>query len=174
MDPEHNITYQKEEVSRALDQIKQICVNNELTLAVAESVSCGFLQHLFGAVPKAGLFFEGGMTVYNCQQKAKQLEIPEERCNPCNGVSTEIAEYLARNISQKFQCRLGISLTGYAAPIPEEGISQLFAYGSITLDNLVLSCKIFMPKKGQPDAIRKYYADSIILECAKILKAHFQ
>ncbi len=162
---------QEEEVDKALGQIKEICIQNKWTLAAAESVSCGFLQTLLGSEPEAGLFLEGGLTIYNCQQKTKQLQIPEDICNPCDGISPGMAELLAKNITRKFNCKLGISLTGYAAPIADKGIRQLFAYGAITLEDTLIGCKIFLAKNEDPDRVRKFYAESMVIECARILRS---
>ena len=106
-------------VSTALDQIKFFCFQHKITVAVAESVSSGLLQSLFSSEEEAGLFFEGGITTYNCQQKYRHLGIPEEICDPCNGVAAEISQRMALKICSLFECKLGLSLTGYASPIPE-------------------------------------------------------
>jgi nicotinamide-nucleotide amidase len=39
------------------------------TIAVAESVTAGQLQTMFSLAPEASCFFEGGLTVYNLEQK---------------------------------------------------------------------------------------------------------
>ena len=115
MKQDHYLLDQEDEgVDKALDHIKEICIRNKWTVATAESVSSGVLQSLIGSEAEAGLFFEGGITTYNCQQKAKQLQIPEDICESCDGISPGMAELLAKNITKKFNCKLGISLTDSA------------------------------------------------------------
>lgn len=157
------------EVSQALDRIKQFCFENELGVAVAESVSSGFLQSVFSSEAEAGLFFEGGMTTYNCQQKQRFLDIPFEICDPCNGVDEEISKRMALKICDLFNCSIGLSLTGYASPIPEQGIFELYAYGAIALHGKVIYCDRIISEKENPDEIRKDFANILITACGKIL-----
>lgn len=157
-------------VSTALDQIKLFCFQHNITVAVAESVSSGLLQSLFSSEKEAGLFFEGGITTYNCQQKYRHLEIPKEICDPCNGVDAEISQRMALKICNFFDCKLGLSLTGYASPIPEQNIFDLFAFGSIALNGKLIYCEKIISNEQEADDIRKDYANILIVECAKILK----
>ena len=156
-------------VSTALDQIKLFCFQHKIKVAVAESVSSGLLQSLFSSEKEAGLFFEGGITTYNCQQKYRHLEIPEEICDPCNGVAAEISQRMALKICNLFDCKLGLSLTGYASPIPEQNIFDLFAFGSIALNGKLIYCEKIRSNKQEPDEIREDYANILIVECSKAL-----
>lgn len=162
------------EVSLALDRIKQFCFGHTLGVAVAESVSAGFLQSLFSSEEEAGLFFEGGMTTYNCRQKQRFLDIPTEICDPCNGVEEEISRRMALKICDLFDCSIGLSLTGYASPIPEQGIFDLYAYGAIAVHGKVIYCEKIISEKDSQDGIRKDYAEILITACAKILDLHRQ
>jgi PncC family amidohydrolase len=157
------------EVSQALDVIKEFCFAHQLGVAVAESVSAGYLQSFFSSEAKAGLFFEGGMTTYNCQQKQRFLDIPFEICDPCNGVDEEISRRMALKICDLFECSIGLSLTGYASPIPEQGIFDLYAFGAIALHGKVVYCQKIISDKDAADGIRKDYAKILITACAKIL-----
>ena len=157
------------EVNAALDYIKNYCFNHELSVAIAESVSSGILQSLFSSEEKAGLFFEGGITVYNCRQKHHHLGIPQEICLPCNGVSAEIAKQMALKACQLFGCRLGLSLTGYASPLPEQNIFDMFAFGSVALDGKIIYCEKISANKQTPDKLRESYARILVSECASVL-----
>ncbi len=157
-------------VGTALDAIKQFCFAHDLTLAVAESVSSGFLQVLFSSEKEAGLFFEGGITTYSCKQKARHLEIPFDICDPCNGVTLEISQRMALKVCDVFDSKIGLSLTGYASPIPEQHIYELFAFGSVVLNGEVVFSERIISAKQDPDEIREDYAKMLIAECAKVLK----
>ncbi|MEX2594614.1 MAG: CinA family protein [Anditalea sp.] len=160
----------KDKVSSALDIIKQFCSTHKINLAVAESVSSGLLQSLFSSEAEAGLFYHGGLTTYNCQQKARHLEIPQEICDPCNGVAADVSQRMALKICSLFDCTLGLSLTGYASPIPEQNIFELFAFGSIALDGEIIYCEKIKSNKQKPDEIREDYARILVVECSEILK----
>ena len=157
-------------VSIAMDAIKQFCFDHDISVAVAESVSSGCLQLLFSSEAQAGLFFEGGITTYSCRQKARHLGIPQEICDPCNGVAMEISQRMALAVCDVFNAKLGLSLTGYASPIPEQQIYDLFAFGTVALDGKVIFSDKLVSTKQEPEEIQKNYAKLLILECAKALK----
>ncbi|WP_143960535.1 CinA family protein [Litoribacter populi] len=153
-----------------LDLIKEHCKKNKLTLAVAESASSGALQLLFSAEEEAGLFFEGGLTVYNCEQKKRQLEVPLSLSEPCNGVSWEVSKMLAVNICKLYQSDFGLALTGFASPYPEEGIYDLYAYGAAAQNGELLFCKKIESDKESPEEKREDYAAILIKKFAEYLK----
>jgi len=159
-------------VSAALDIIKQFCIHNKLTVAVGESVSSGTLQSLFSSEKEAGLFFEGGITTYNCQQKEIHFGIPKEICDPCNGVAEEISRRMALTVCDLFACKLGLSLTGYASPIPEENIFELFAFGAIVLDGKVVFCEKIKSDRTKPEELRNAYGKIMVVACAEILQGY--
>lgn len=158
-------------VDAALDTIKHYCFDHNISLAVAESASSGFLQVLFSSEKEAGLFFEGGITTYSCKQKARHLDIPFDICDPCNGVALEIAQRMALKVCDVFDAKIGLSLTGYASPIPEQNIYDLFAFGSVALDGRVVLTEKLISDKDDPDQIREDYAKMLVVACAKVLKA---
>ena len=158
-------------VDAALDTIKHFCFDHNISVAVAESASSGFLQVLFSSEKEAGLFFEGGITTYSCKQKARHLDIPFDICDPCNGVALEIAERMALKVCDVFDAKIGLSLTGYASPIPEQNIYELFAFGAVALNGRVILTEKLISDKDDPDEIREDYAKMLVVACAKALKA---
>ena len=158
-------------VNTALDIIKHFCFDHNISVAVAESASSGFLQVLFSSEKEAGLFFEGGITTYSCKQKARHLDIPFDICDPCNGVALEIAERMALKVCDVFDAKIGLSLTGYASPIPEQNLYKLFAFGAVALNGRVVLTEKLISDKDDPDEIREDYAKMLVVACAKALKA---
>lgn len=154
---------------QALEIIRSFCLKKNKTLAVAESVSSGELQRLFGSAEQAGLFFQGGLTVYNCRQKHRHLSISEDACGPCNGVSLEVAREMAEHACSFFDCDLTRSLTGYASPIPELDIYDLHAFGAIFLDGELKYCGRIESKGNGPDEIRTDYAVQLLVRCGEII-----
>ncbi len=89
-----------------------------LTLAVAESLTCGRLQAAIGAISGASEFFLGGLTAYTLTQKVRHLGVDRARAEPVNAVSPEIAEQMARGAAAFFGSDLALATTGYAEPEP--------------------------------------------------------
>ena len=58
-----------------------------LTLAVAESVTCGRLQARIGAISGASEFFLGGITAYTIAQKVRHLGVDRAQAEAVDAVS---------------------------------------------------------------------------------------
>jgi len=82
----------------------------------------------------------------------------------------EISQRMALAVCDVFNAKLGLSLTGYASPIPEQQIYDLFAFGTVALDGKVIFSDKLVSTKQEPEEIREDYAKLLILECAKALK----
>jgi len=157
------------DIKMALDTIKEFCKANKETLAVAESVSSGALQLLFSSEEEAGLFYEGGLTVYSLDQKESLLHISKEITEPCHGVSSEIAEKLAKNVCELYKTNIGMGLTGFASPFPEEDIYDLFAYGAAFRNGKLIFCEKIQSSKESPEEKREDYAKRVICKFAAFL-----
>jgi nicotinamide-nucleotide amidase len=90
-----------------------------LTLAVAESLTCGRVQARIGAISGASEFFLGGITAYSLDQKVRHLGVDRAAAEPVNAVSEELAEQMARGVCALFGAQVGLATTGYAEPSPE-------------------------------------------------------
>ncbi|WP_439487994.1 CinA family protein [Algoriphagus sp.] len=157
----------------ALNVIREYCLNHSFRISVAESVTAGLMQLMLSTCENAGMFFCGGITTYNCIQKRKQLYIQDNNCIALDGVSRQIAENMARQVSRKFSSELSLSITGFAAPIPEKGITELFAYGSFCLNGeIVLTEKLTTSQSNQLDA-QQEYASSLVQLCADSILSKF-
>ena len=102
-----------------------------LTLAVAESLTCGNIQAALGSISGASTFFEGGLTAYNLRQKVNLLSVNEEHARAVNSVSQQVANEMATGARIKFSSTIGMGTTGYAEPYSEEKILTPHAYFSI-------------------------------------------
>jgi nicotinamide-nucleotide amidase len=105
-----------------------------LTLAVAESLTCGRVQARVGMIPGASTFFLGGITAYTIEQKVRHLGVPEAEALATNGVSCEVAEAMAIGACNLFGARVGVATTGYAEVDPERKISTPFAWWALAHD----------------------------------------
>ena len=102
-----------------------------LTLAAAESLTCGRLQAAVGAVSGASNFFLGGITAYSLDQKVKHLGVKRAVAKKVNCVAAGIAEAMARGACDLFGSDLAVATTGYAEPAPADGVTQPFAWWAL-------------------------------------------
>lgn len=134
---------------KELSEIKDYLISNAYTLAVAESVTSGHLQAALSLPSDASKYFQGGITTYNLGQKSRHLHINPIHAANCNSVSESIADEMALKTLSLFSSDWSIGITGYAAPYPEWGIKDLFAFYSIAFrDKIVDRGKVESEDKG--------------------------
>lgn len=149
---------------RSLDAIKDYLLSRGETLAVAESVTAGHLQAACSLVTDATKFFQGGITAYNLGQKARHLRIDPIRAEACNCVSQTTADEMAIHALALFSSDWAIGITGYAAPVPEMGINDLFAFYAIASHGkLAWHGKLEAPDSGLYD-VQVYFTEHVIAE----------
>lgn len=145
-----------------IDKTGELLQKQKQTLAVAESVTAGNLQVAFSLAKNATLFFQGGITTYNIGQKCRHLRVEPTHAIEFNCVSKKVSEQMAKEVCHLFTADYGIGITGYASPVPEQNIEQLFAFVSIAKNNkIILSKKINAPRKGAAET-QLYFAHHAI------------
>ena len=145
-----------------LNTIKTILTGREEKIAVAESVTGGDIQSVFSLAEDALSFFEGGMTVYNIHQKIRHLHVDPVEALASNCVSEKVAAEMAVSVAKLFHSHWGIAVTGYDSPVPEKGITDLYAWVAFSYKGSLSSTeKLVAPRKGPKD-VRIYYRDQIL------------
>lgn len=102
-----------------------------LTLAAAESLTCGRVQARIGEVSGASEFFLGGITAYLLEQKVRHLGVDRRAARRVNSVSAAIAVQMARGACALFGSDLAVATTGYAEASPAQGAAEPFAWWAI-------------------------------------------
>jgi nicotinamide-nucleotide amidase len=148
---------------------EQLLARSE-TLAVAESVTAGSLQMAFASATNASAFFQGGITTYNIGQKTRHLNVEPIEAMACNAVSKNVAETMAMNAAKLFISDWGIAITGYAAPLPEQGVTDLFAYFCISYKGQCLLTESITAEKQDPLQVQTHYVNKILTNFADLLK----
>jgi PncC family amidohydrolase len=136
-----------------IDQINRagrLLLQMEATIAVAESVTSGNLQVAFSLAENATLFFQGGITAYNIGQKCRHLLVEPIHAIATNCVSKQVSEQLATGVCGFFKSDFGIGITGYASPVPEKNIKQLFAYVAIAKGQSIVTSKKITTRCEKP------------------------
>jgi nicotinamide-nucleotide amidase len=102
-----------------------------LTLAVAESLTCGQVQAKIGAVAGASRYFLGGITAYSLAQKVRHLGVNRAHAQRVNSVSQRVAVEMAEGAGVLFGADLGLATTGYAEPSVEHGVAVPMAWWAL-------------------------------------------
>ena len=133
-----------------MNKTAELLLEAETTIAVAESVTSGNLQVAFSLAENASLIFQGGITVYNIGQKCRHLAVEPTHAIACNCVSATVSEQMAREVCNVFRSDYGIGITGYASPVPEKNIKQLFAFIAVAKGDKILVSKKSISSKTKP------------------------
>jgi nicotinamide-nucleotide amidase len=102
-----------------------------LTLAVAESLTGGWLQARITEVEGASEFFLGGITAYTLEQKVRHLHVGRARAEAVNSVSEAVAREMARGACDLFKAKVGVATTGYAQASVPRGVKVPFAWWAV-------------------------------------------
>lgn len=102
-----------------------------LTLAVAESVTCGRLQAAIGTISGGSEFFLGGITTYSIDQKVRHLGVDRALAESVNAVSAAIAGQMTCGACALFGSDLALATTGYAEPDLKRGIVHPLAFWAL-------------------------------------------
>ena len=164
-----NSTYQDLD-KKIADQIGKILIAHQQTIAVAESVTAGHLQTSLSLAEKALDFFQGGITAYNIGQKTRHLDIDPIHAIANNCVSEKVAIGMAKNVALLFNADWGIGITGYASPVPEKNIEELFSCFAICFRNTIVTSQKIKATKDSPLAVRLYYNKQVLQELLKQVK----
>jgi nicotinamide-nucleotide amidase len=156
--------------TNVINSIKEILLKRKQTLAVAESVTSGHLQAAFSLADGASLFFQGGITAYNLGQKARHLHVDPIVAESCNCVSDKVTEQMALHAAELFSCDWTIAITGYAAPVPEIGVKDLFAFVAFSNKGKVALAKKIIAEKQNLFDCQIFFTEQVLLEFEKLLK----
>jgi len=151
-----------------INKIKEVLQQRHETIAIAESVTAGFIQAALSSAEKASEFFQGGLTAYNIGQKCRHLLIEPIHAQSCDCVSEQVATEMATNICTQFKSDWGLGITGYAAPVPESD-NKLFAYYAAAYKGEVVFCKRVDAFKDETLTVQLFYVNELLKDFAAYL-----
>lgn len=105
-----------EDTSSFEEQIQTQFIDQQQTLAVAESCTGGEIAARLTKIPGASAYFKGGAVVYHTQSKSEVLGVSEALIQKHSVVSQQVAEAMAVQVRKKFGASVGLATTGNAGP----------------------------------------------------------
>lgn len=106
-----NLNDTKQIESPKINPIKHL-----LPVAVAESVTAGALSNTLCSEPGSSKFFLGGIIAYNMATQTKLLNVDAEYAEKNNFANPFTTLTMAKNVTDLFKARIGISTTGFSLP----------------------------------------------------------
>ncbi len=152
-----------------LQAIRDTLLNQRKTVSVAESVTAGLLQFAFSNTMDTIKFFEGGITVYNPNQKFRLLHVEPKHALAVNCVSAKVAFELAKNVRSTYTSDYAISVTGYASAVPESD-NKLFAFYSIVNNEREIAAGKLDAEPSAGIGVQVYYVSEILKSFLKAIQ----
>jgi nicotinamide-nucleotide amidase len=133
----------KKEINKAiLLSAGQLLIENQLTVAFAESATAGRICAEFGLVPDAGKFLKGGIVCYDATLKESLLGVPDEQINTFTPESNIVTCSITAGVKKLIPADIHIGCTGLTCPggseTPEKPVGTMFLFG-IRDDKLLFS-----------------------------------
>jgi nicotinamide-nucleotide amidase len=153
-------------MKQLINSIKDYCTNNYENIAVAENVTSGCLQMLFGSVEHAGQYFQGGVTTYTNEQLSAQLDVEPISAANKNELNLSLTIEMAKKVAVRFNSEIGIAVNGCIRN--HEGLFEP-SYAAIVRFNKVIYAEKLVPLTKAPSAIPIEYAQKIIRTLAEKL-----
>lgn len=110
---EYIYSYDDEPLEVAIGKLLR---ERNLTLAIAESCTGGYLSHLITSVPGSSAYFLGSMIPYAYEIKMRQLGVRPETLAKYGAVSEPTISEMANLVRAKFSTDIGVATSGIAGP----------------------------------------------------------
>jgi PncC family amidohydrolase len=136
-------------------------LENKLSLALAESVTCGLAAHQLNSVKGTSEVLKGSIVCYDEEVKIKLLKIPRRLINDFTAESAQVTDALAENLGRLISADVYAAVTGLAAPGGSE--SKTKPVGTIFF-SVLFKNKMHRLKKrfrGKPLEIKKKTCDEL-------------
>ena len=117
-----------------LGRLGDLLRRQDLTVAVAESMTGGLLAAALADLPESSTRFLGGVVSYRTEKKMELLGVPEAVISKDGVVSEATARLMAEGARRLLGAGLAISVTGVAGPKSAEGKPVGLTYIAVSLD----------------------------------------
>ena len=120
-----------EDDRRIEEIVLELCREDELSLATAESCTGGLVSGRLTSVPGASDVFRGGVVAYSDELKTHLLGVPAAVLAAHGAVSAETAAAMARGARERLGADVALAVTGIAGPgggTPEKPVGLVFLH----------------------------------------------
>jgi nicotinamide-nucleotide amidase len=103
-------------MKRAVQALANLLKEKELTIAFAESITCGLLAHQLGTIQGTAEILMGSIVCYNENMKTGLLKISRQLIDRHTAESQKVTDALAVRLSKMIEADIHAAITGLAAP----------------------------------------------------------
>jgi nicotinamide-nucleotide amidase len=142
-------------MKRPEQKLADFLKKKNLTIAFAESMTCGMAAMKIGNVSGTSDVFGGSIVCYDSKVKSGLLKISSRMIAKYSAESKQVTDALAKNLSRIIKADVSVAITGLAAPGGSENKQK--PVGTIFI-SVFVNKKIFSARKkfnGSPLLIKK-------------------
>ena len=137
---------------RIQDILKDLLIQNKMTISTAESCTGGGVSRLITSVSGSSAYFLGGVCTYQTSKKTDILGVSSELINTHGVVSEEVATAMSLGCQNLFKTDISISTTGVAGPGSDEFNSEIGrVYYSVRIGEEEQTYTLFLPHMERED-----------------------
>jgi len=103
-------------IDDTLNNLADICINDSLQIATAESCTGGLVAKLITDLAGSSQWFERGFVTYSNLAKEQMLGVDGQLLTDFGAVSEPVAEAMAKGALNHSQAQFALSITGIAGP----------------------------------------------------------
>ncbi len=111
-------------------KLLELLIEKKLTVAFAESVTCGLASHQLNITEGTSAAFMGSIVCYNEKVKTDLLKINPEIIEQFTAESQEVTDALVKNLPQLIPADIHVAVTGLASDggseTPEKPVGTVF------------------------------------------------
>jgi len=94
----------------------KVLKGNTLTIAFAESITCGMAAMKIGNISGTSEVFAGSIVCYDPKVKTGLLKVSSKMISDFSAESQQVTDALAKNLSELIRADVSAAITGLAAP----------------------------------------------------------
>lgn len=98
------------------ETVGRLLMDKQWTIATAESCTGGLISAVLTDIPGSSRYTLGGIVSYSNDLKINQLDVDAEIVKAHGAVSRQVADQMAKGVTQRTGADVGISTTGIAGP----------------------------------------------------------
>lgn len=104
------------EIALLTEKLSTQLIGQNITLAVAESCTGGWLSKVLTDLSGSSQWFLGGVVSYSNESKQGLINVEKKHLDQFGAVSKEVVEQMAEGVEKAFMSSISVSITGVAGP----------------------------------------------------------
>ncbi|MGZ5285305.1 MAG: CinA family nicotinamide mononucleotide deamidase-related protein, partial [Kaistella sp.] len=149
--------------------LKEIMLQKNLTLSVAESCTGGELSRLITSVSGSSAYFAGGIIPYDYRKKIEILGVSEITISQKTVVSEEVAQEMSFGCQKLFKTDIALSTTGVSGPNTDEFNNEIgTVFYSVRVRDFEKTNRLYLPHMERND-FANFVSQRVLQDLVEIL-----